>query len=104
MMKPANPVESFEQLLFNLEEMFRRYDGVAENQIPEDVRCAVLVACCPEDSKGGLCVLKPSRQGEHLDREETRSATQEPSAVGIKESPRTNAHRDWSGTMGIRRV
>ena len=31
-MKPSNSVESFEQLLLNLEEMFRRYDGMAENQ------------------------------------------------------------------------
>ena len=50
-MKPANSVESFEQLLLNLEEMFRRYDGMAENQMPEDIRCAILVACCPKDLK-----------------------------------------------------
>ena len=43
-MKPANSVESFEQLLLNLEEMYRRYDGMAENQMPEDIRCAILVA------------------------------------------------------------
>ena len=29
--------------------MFRRYDGVAENQMPEDIGCAILVACCPKD-------------------------------------------------------
>ena len=50
-MKPAKSVESFEQLLLNLEEIFRRYDGMAENQMPEDIRCAILVACCPNDLK-----------------------------------------------------
>ena len=50
-MQPANSVESFGQLLLNLQEMFRRYDGMAENQMPEDIRCPMLVACCPKDLK-----------------------------------------------------
>ena len=47
---PPTQCESFEQLLL-LEEMFRRSDGMAENQVPEDIRCAILVACCPKDLK-----------------------------------------------------
>ena len=50
-LKPANSVESFEQLLLNVEEMFRRYDGMAENQMLEDIRCGILVAFCPKDLK-----------------------------------------------------
>ena len=34
--------------------MFRRYDGMAENQMPEDIGCAILVACCPKDLRDYL--------------------------------------------------
>lgn len=50
-MKPATSVETFEALLLNMEEMVRRYDGMAEVAMTEDIKCAILVACCPKDLK-----------------------------------------------------
>ena len=46
-LKEAN--ESFEQPVLNYEELFRRYEGIAERPIPECIRCALLVACCTKD-------------------------------------------------------
>ena len=34
--------------------MFRRYDVMAENQMPENIMCAIFVACCPKNLKEHL--------------------------------------------------
>ena len=50
---------------------------MTECQMLEDIRYAILAACCPKDLKEYLdmpsedFVCRPSRQGEHLDREQT---------------------------------
>ena len=110
-LKPANSVESFDELLLNLEEGVPhiRWHGGKPNARRYQVRhLGSTLSQRFERVLGhvlrGLCVLRPSRQSEHLDREETLRATQEPSAVGTKESPRTNAHGDWSGAMVTRRM
>ena len=53
-LKPATTIDAFESLLLTIEEMVRRYDGMAESVMSEDIRCAILVACCPKDLKDFL--------------------------------------------------
>ena len=53
-MKPATSAENFETVLLNMEEMVRRYNGMATAEMPEDIKCAILVACCPADLKAYL--------------------------------------------------
>ena len=53
-LKPASTIDAFESLLLTIEEMVRRYDGMADSVMSEDIRCAILVACCPKDLKDFL--------------------------------------------------
>ena len=50
-LKPATSADTFETTLLNMEEMVRRYDSMATTSMSEDIRCAILVACCPRDLK-----------------------------------------------------
>ena len=53
-LKPATTIESFESLLLTIEESIRRYDGMAESVMSEDIRCAIVVACCPKELRDFL--------------------------------------------------
>ena len=53
-LKPAASPEAFEGLLLTIEETIRRYDSMAESTMSEDIRCAILVSCCPKDLKDHL--------------------------------------------------
>ena len=50
-LKPATSSENFESVLLNMEEMVRRYDTMAVSAMSEDIKCAILVACCPRELK-----------------------------------------------------
>ena len=50
-LKPAASPETLETTVLNMEEMIRRYDGMAQQHMSEDIKCAILVACCPKELK-----------------------------------------------------
>ena len=49
--KQPTSTDSFESLLLTIEEQLKRYDDMAEARMPDDIRCAILVHCCPKDLK-----------------------------------------------------
>ena len=99
-----------EQLLLNLADMFRRYDGMAENQMPEDIRCAILVACWPKDLKEYLDVSSEDFVYSDLRVKANtwieRKRDQQPKNLQQLESKNHQGptHGDWSGAMGTRRI
>ena len=48
-LKPATSPDAFESLLMSMEDMVRRYDAMASTPMSDDIKCAVLVACCPRE-------------------------------------------------------
>ena len=51
-MRLPTSVESMETVMLHMEETARMYDGMPTNPMPDDIKCAIMIANMPKRLKG----------------------------------------------------